>query len=164
MAFVFSSVNLRSHLMIPFNQNQNVTFNWVNLKSQSGCLVGWSTHLRIPKNMCVCENDLIITGDLSLKIKKIIYFHKRPASFDIQRLTYFNGNLSFFKFQKELQQAFMLPWNFSIFTNDLFILRFKNWSIFMDDLPFCNFKRNFYQRSCFLENGLFSWVNCPFWN
>ena len=58
----------------------------------------------------------------------------------------------------------MLPWNFSIFTNDLFILRFKNWSIFMDDLPFCNFKRNFYKRSCFLENGLFSWVNCPFWN
>jgi hypothetical protein len=39
---------------------------------------------------------------------------------------------------------------------DLPILKFKNWSIFIGDLPFLNSKKNFSKRSCFPEINLFS--------
>jgi len=84
-----------------------------------------------------------------LKLKKLGYFHRQPT---------------LFKFQKERQQAFMLPWNWSIFTSDLTILKFKNWFIFSSVLPFSNSKKDFSKRPFFLEIGLFSWATWPFWN
>jgi hypothetical protein len=35
-------------------------------------------------------------------------------------------DLPLFKFQKEFQQVSILSWNWSIFTSDLSILKFKN--------------------------------------
>jgi len=47
---------------------------------------------------------------------------------------------------------------------DLPIFKFKSWPIFMGDLSFLNFKKNFSKRLCFPEIDLFSWVTYPFWN
>jgi hypothetical protein len=54
---------------------------------------------------------------------KLVYFYRRPAHFEIKKLAYFHGWPFFFKYQKEFQQAFMLPWNLSIFTGDLPIFK-----------------------------------------
>jgi hypothetical protein len=40
---------------------------------------------------------------------KLIYFHGRPSHFEIQKLAYFHGRSTLLKFQKELQQTFILP-------------------------------------------------------
>jgi len=56
---------------------------------------------------------------------KTSLFYRRPVHFEIQKLVYFHGWLTLFKFQKELQQASMLPWNWSIFLGNPPILKFK---------------------------------------
>jgi len=62
----------------------------------------------------------------------------------------------------ELQKLFFLKENYLIITGDLSLLKLKNWSIFMDNLPLLNSKNNFSKPSYFLEIGLFSRVTYQF--
>jgi len=125
---------------------------------------------------------LIFTGNLPFSIfkknfSKCLYFSEidllSQATYHFQtlasvhaslKLIYFLGWPTLFKFQKEFQQTFILPWNWSIFTGNLPILKFKNYFIFTGDLAILKFKNNFNKRPWFPEVSLFSRATCLFWN
>jgi len=75
-------------------------------------------------------NWFISRATYPFKIKKLAYFHRWPTIFQIPKrilaslyaslkLVYFHGRPTHFKFQKQFQQASILPWNWSIFMGDL---------------------------------------------
>jgi hypothetical protein len=65
------------------------------------------------------------------------------------------GDLSFLNSKKNFSKHPCFP-EISLFSQeDLPILKFKNWPIFMGDLSFSNSKQNSNKRSCFPEIGLF---------
>ena len=94
---------------------------------------------------------------------KLIYFHRRTCPFWNSKVGLFHGRPILFKFKKELQQAFMLPWNWYVFIGNLSILKFKSLPIFTSDMSVSNLKKKNSSRCpCFPEIGLFSWTICLF--
>ena len=103
---------------------------------------------------------------MSFKIKKLVYFHKRfasfdfqklicfhrwPAHFDIQRLTYIHGRLAPFQIPKRISANVNASLKLIDFHGWLTILKFQkefqqtsmfawNWSIFMGFLPILKLK------------------------
>ena len=121
-----------------------------------------SSKKNFSKHSCFPEIGLFLQATYPFWYSKVGLFSRVTYPFQIPirnsasiytflKLVYFHGRPTLFKFQKELQQVFMLSWNWSIFTSDLSILKFKSQPIFTGDPPFSNSKKNFNKHSCFLK-------------